>query len=66
MNKIQIPERTFYHCNRVLAKQIEEFKSKLSEEGLALAEEILEQRLTHYLISVEKKLDKKILLQNRS
>jgi len=29
MNKIQIPERTFYHCNRVLAKQIEEFKSKL-------------------------------------
>ena len=47
IEKLQIPHMTYYRYKRALSKQIANFKTKLSEQDIALAEQVLENRLTH-------------------
>jgi AmiR/NasT family two-component response regulator len=46
IEKLQIPHMSYYRYKRALSKQIAYLKTKLSEQDVALAEQILENRLT--------------------
>jgi hypothetical protein len=48
IEKLQIPHMTYYRYKRALSKQIANLKTKPTEQDIALAEDILYNRLTRY------------------
>jgi len=46
IEKLQIPHMSYYRYKHALSKQIANFKSKLSDENIALAGETVYNRLT--------------------
>jgi hypothetical protein len=46
IEKLQIPHMSYYRYKRALSKQIADFKTKLSDDDIALAKQMLENRLT--------------------
>jgi hypothetical protein len=47
IEKLQIPHMSYYRYKRALSEQIANFKTKITEQDITLAEEILYNRLTH-------------------
>jgi hypothetical protein len=53
IEKLQISHMSYYRYKLALSKQIADFKSKISDEDIALAEEMLENRLTRDRVRID-------------